>query len=360
MAAPLARGWSFMSDNNLDVALSVTDEQGKPIPYVTVWGYLLPSASAQGVPGEPIDGEDLWRVTTRYQSSFEFALPVVGNRPVSYLEVFPMGDAGGRIKQVIDYARFEGYGKRRPAAMQVGFTVMKHGYLPARIDFPMQDESHVTGKIALKRDPHQAVETQPYMQEFERIRYELSDTSRNENMSGGTYERDEALRKGLEAAAGQAIEAGNKAAAARIYARMQYLPTIQMFQGKAIGFTQAEPYSEQSWAYLVKAYQLDPSHPYIAAEYLFKRGSDEFRRYSPDKASDEQKQAFEAFLAKLDALMQASGPQIWPTYHELYARWHQESSDPKERAKMIPLLEALYQFEPKFKTKDNLLHPPFL
>ncbi len=352
LATPLARGWSFMS-NNLEVILSVTDEQAKPIPYATVWAYVLPRVDALA-----LDSEDLWRVTTRYQSSFEFSTPF--NRVVRTLQVMSMGDASGRAKPVIDYQRLEGSGNRRPASMQIGFTVMKRGYLPARIDFAVKNESHLTGKIVLKRDPSQALESQPYLLEFERIRYELSDTSRNENISGGTYERIETLRKALEAAATQAIDTGDKAAAARIYARMQYLPTIQMYNGKAAGFTQAEPYSAQSWGYLVKAYQLDPGNPYIAAEYMFRYGADEFggNKYLADQASEERKQAFAAFLSKLHALMRASGLQIWPEYHQLYALWHRKSSDSKERAKMRPLLEELYQFEPKLDTKEQLLQVP--
>lgn len=352
VVAPLARGWSYMS-GNLEVVLSVSDEQGKPISYATVWGYVLPRADALA-----LGGEDLWRVTTRYQSSFEFAMPF--NRVVRTLQVMPMSDASGRAKSVIDYQRLEGSDSRRPNLMQIGFAVMKRGYLPVRIDFDVKDGSRLTGKIVLKRDPSQSLETQPYLQEFERIRYELSDISRNENISGITYERAETLRKALEVATAQAIEAGDKAAAARIYARMQYLPMIKMHNGKAVGFAQAEPYAEQSWGYLVKAYQLNSGNSYIAAEYLFRYGANEFggHKYVPEQASVERKQAFAAFMLKLHALMQASGPRIWPEYHKLYARWHRKSSDAKERARMLPLLEELYRLEPKLETKEQLLQVP--
>jgi hypothetical protein len=294
-------------------------------------------------------------VTTRYQSSFEFATPF--HRIVPALEVFTMGDAGGVAKPSIDYSRMEGLNSRRPASMRVGFSVMKRGYLPARIEFQGKDETQLSGKIVLKRDPNRPVETQPYLEEFERIRYELSDASRNADISRGTYERDETLRKGLEAVAGNALDAGDKATAARVYARMQHLPTVKMYQERAIGFAQSDPYSELSWGYLTKAYQLDPSHPYIAAEFVFGAGADEFggKRFLPEQASEERRRAFAAFLAKLDALMLASGTQIWPNYHRLFARWHRKSNEAEERAKVVPLLEALYRFEPKFETKDELL-----
>lgn len=195
--------------SNLEVMLSVSDEQGKPISYATVWGYVLPRADTLA-----LGGEDLWRVTTRYQSSFEFAMPF--NRIVPTLQVMPMADVSGRAKLVIDYQYLEGSDSRRPASMQIGFTVMKRGYLPERIDFDVKDESRLTAKVVLKRDSNQVLETQPYLQEFERIRYDLSDTSRNENMSSDTYVRVETLRKTLEMAAAHAMNAGDKAAAARI------------------------------------------------------------------------------------------------------------------------------------------------
>jgi len=341
--------------SNLEVMLSISDEQGKPISYATVWGYVLPRADTLA-----LGGEDLWRVTTRYQSSFEFAMPF--NRIVPTLQVMPMADVSGRAKLVIDYQYLEGSDSRRPASMQIGFTVMKRGYLPERIDFDVKDESRLTAKVVLKRDSNQVLETQPYLQEFERIRYDLSDTSRNENMSSDTYVHVEIMRKTLEMAAAHAMNAGDKATAARIYARMQYLPTIKMHSGKAIGFSQAEPYSEQSWSYLVRAYQLDASNPYIAAKYLFRYGANEFGgyKYVPEQASAEKKQAFAAFLSRLHTLMQTSGAYIWPEYHMLYALWHRKSSDANERARMLPLLEELYRFEPKLETKEQLLRvPPF-
>lgn len=349
LVTPLAAAWSSMS-SNLEIILSVIDEQGNPIPYASVWGYVLPSAAPLA-----LDGEDLLRLTNRYQSSIEFVTPF--HRIVPKLLVFPMGDAEGRARAVIDYSYLEGAGRERPAAMQIGFTVTQRGYFSGRVDFKVTNESRCSIKVVLKRDLSQSVETQPYLKEFLRIRYELSDTSRNAKISGEAYRRVEGLRQALEVAANQALAAGDKSAAARIYARMQYLPVIQMQNGKVVGFMQVDQYSEQSWAYLVKAYELDPGNPYIAAKYTFRYGATEFggNKYLPDQASDERAHAFEVFLSQLHMLMKRSGAQIWPEYHELYALWHRKSREPGERAKMIPLLKELYQLEPKLETKEQML-----
>lgn len=191
----------------LEVELSVTDAQGKPIPYPTVWEYVLPRADPLA-----INRDDLWRLTTRYQDSFEFASPFHTIVPDQIIP--PMGDAKGHVRVEVDYAYLEGNDAPRPSLMQVGYTVMKRGYLPARIDFTVHDESHVEGKVVLQRDPDHAPETQPYLETYERIRAELSDTRRNEQMTPSNAQREQHLREELEAAAEQAVAAGDKSAAA--------------------------------------------------------------------------------------------------------------------------------------------------
>jgi hypothetical protein len=345
--------WASAAINNdIKVTLEIVDEQGHKVPYVTVWGYLLPRADPLA-----INAEDLWRLTTRYQSSFEFATENAANSPVSYLMVFPMGDEAGRFMRTINYRYEEGSAAKLPEKMMIGFTLLKHGYLPARIDFTVKDESALSEKVVLKRDPKQAIESQPYLVTFERLRYELSDQKRNVEISEKNHERMEHLRTGLEAAAQQALEAGDKKAAARIYARMQYLPSIRFIQGKPAGFSQAEPYSEQSLEYLAKAYELDPANSYIAAEYLFHQGAMQYggNKYIPEKASEEQRRNFSQYLEILHVLMRAHGEEIWPTYHELYALWLRKSSNPHDRERVVPLLEELYSMEPKFQTREILL-----
>ena len=140
--------------DTLDVELSVTDTQGKPIPYPTAWEYVLPRADPLA-----INRDDLWRLTTRYQDSFEFASPF--NTIVPDQLIPPMGDANGHLRVEVDYAYLEGNDAPRPSLMQVGYTIMKRGYLPARIDFTVHDESHIEGKVVLRRDPDHAPETQP-------------------------------------------------------------------------------------------------------------------------------------------------------------------------------------------------------
>jgi hypothetical protein len=347
----LTASWALAAGRDeIDVTLRIVDEQGRAIPHATVWGYVLPSRGPLA-----LDANDLWRLTTKYQSSFEFATrfnPIVGS-----MHIFPMGDRDGKATIKIDYKDLEGSAAQRPAKMSIGFTVMKRGYLPSRIDFTVTRESRISGTVVLKHDRGSTPETQPYLVNFERLRYELSDTSRNENISEKNHQRIERLRAELEASARLALEASDKKAAARIYARMQYLPAIRFINGKPAGFAQSDAYSEQSMAYRENAYTLDPSNPYIAAKFLYDQGGKRFgeRNYKPDNASEEQRLAFNEYFKNLHTLMGTYGKEIWPIHHRLYASWHRRSNDPTEREHVIPLLEELCRAEPKFETRENLL-----
>lgn len=344
--------WSAM-DRPIDVQLTITDEQGRPIPHATVWAYVLPR-------GNPLalDAADLRRLALRYRDTFEIAARF--NPIVPYQIVVPMGDAGGKATWTLSYQWLEGSEAVRPPAVSMGFAVMKRGYLPAFVDFAVTDQRSVRGDVVLKRDPALPGALPPYLQEFDRLRFELSDTRRNQDISEAGHQRVEGLRVAMQAAADQAISAGDRPAAARIYARMQYLPVVRFVQGRPAGFAQSDPNSEQSWGYLLKAYELDPANPYIAAKRLFRDGAERFggRRYEPQTATEAQRRAFEAFLAEARRLMSEHGDQIWPAFHELYALWYRKASDPRDRERVLPLLEQLYKDEPKFQTRENLLRLP--
>lgn len=342
-------GGTAMRDD-IQVTLEIVDEHDHPIPYATVWGYLLPRVNKLAV-----NADDLLRLTTRYQSSFEFALAVSSNRPVPYLRIFPMGDEIGRFQYKINYQYEEGSAVKRPDKITMGFAVMKRGYYPAFINFMATNESALSGKVVLKLDPKHLPESKNYLVKFESLRFELSNTSRNEEISASNYERISQLRMELEIVAQQALAARDQKAAALIYARMQYLPSISFLQGEAVGFSQAEPISEQSQAYLAKAYNLDPANSYIAAKYMFRQGAIQYGGYTPEKASEEQRRSFMRYLNHLHILMRSHGKEIWPANYQLYAHWLHKSSDPNDRALAVSLLKELYRDEPKFDTLENLL-----
>jgi hypothetical protein len=153
----VAKGSWFMSDV-VDVQISVQDEAGTPIPYVTVWRYVNTiNERDKFAEWAELKMDDLWRMTTRYQESFEFAHAF--NRPVPALHVPPMGDAAGHFKDRIDYKELTGSVNNlpRPEKLNFGYSFMKRGYLPAKVEFTLsKGENRAQAKITLKKDPAQS------------------------------------------------------------------------------------------------------------------------------------------------------------------------------------------------------------
>lgn len=349
LVSPLAFSWNVLRlfSDKISINLTVVDEQGQKLPYATVWAAVQPIKSPLS-----LSGDDLWRVTTRYQDSFEFVTwfhPIIRD-----VIVYPMANDQGLANFEFDYQRLEGSHAKRPKAMQLSFALMKRGYLPARVDFAVSSESSLQAKMVLKRNPAISLPQPDYESDFERQRYLLSDPDANENISDGNKNRIETLRQNLEASANKALAQNDKPAAARIYARMQHLPVIRYLDGKPIGYAQDDAYSEVSWAYLEKAYQLDDQNPYIVAEYLFHNASKRFGmgKFDAQKKDVKEQLAFQQMLEDATRLMANHGASIWPKYKSSYARWFQHTATP---GKSRPLLEQLYKDEPKFETYENLM-----
>jgi hypothetical protein len=328
------------------VNIHISGEDGQPIPYVTVWTASLPR------PGYPLAlaPDDLWRITQRYQSSFEFA--TYYNGIVNAIHVTLMGNKDGVFEEKFDYQGVNGYPNKRPDQMQLSYTFMKRGYLPAQLNIPVGHESNVRGKITLKRDPNNAIETQAYLQRFEAIRYELSDTRKDEKISIETHERNENIRKELEELAKQAVAANDNKAAARIYMRMAYLPSIEFFRGKPSGWSHQKPYSEQAIEYRKQAYELDKDNSYIVAASLY---DSVFPRGSPitlNKIEDTERINFEQYLINFELFYKKNKAQIWPKQIQIFAALHELSIDEKQFLSTEKWWREFYEFEPKLVTKE--------
>jgi len=299
-------GW-FMNDT-IKVTIKVQDEAGQAIPFVTVWQFMQYNPAHTSYAALKLTMEDLWRCTTRYQDTFEFALDY-GERPVRHLLIPAMGDQHGEIHDVIDYAEMTGKGNDypRPDPLAFGYTFMKRGYLPGKLEFLLpKKEGRVEASVTLRRDPSQVLDDRPYLQTYDRIRYELSNTHKNTVMTMENHRRLEGLRAELEQAAQQAITAVDNQAAARIYARMRYLPELVMIDGRIAGFSQAEPGSARSEQYLQRAYELDPDNLFVWMKTIF-------HRQPKNIASAPQAERIKLMISHLAALIAKHGNAVWPT-----------------------------------------------
>lgn len=336
----------------LHVTVKITDESGQPIPYVTVWGDHSPRhynlALAQA---------DLWRITQRYHSSFEFATRY--NPIVSSDHVRIMGNQEGLFKEDFDYQGENGYPHKRLDTIELTYVFMKRGYLPTLITIPVAREPSISATVTLKRDPKTEVEKQIYVQRFEAIRYDLSDTSKDENISTGTHNRNFLLRQELGNLANEAIKAHDNKVAARIYMRMVFLPHINFYNGKPSGWSHQEPGSSESIEYLNRAAKLDTENPYISlsalrvnsplSKYEDKTG---IIKFNPFKADQADRELVDVFIKEYQSLLEKYGEQVWPNLYLGYINSVSFHSDIKEQDKIPQLLDELYKFEPKYESLE--------
>ena len=333
----------FMSDK-IDVVIKVQDESGKPIPYVTVWQFVNPDIKHISEPLSWKEVEDLWRVTQRYKATSEFVLEY-GERPTPGLYVPEMSNAQGVVKHTFKYQEFTGGGDKysRPDPTNFGYTFIKQGYLPEKLEFNVpSNKSSVEATVTLKRDPNEAIETAPYIQTYERLRYELSDNKKYEAITTDNQKIISRIEKELEAAAQQAVAAGDNKAAARIYIHMRYLPTI-MIQDGITGYIPVDRESARSKRVWELAKQLDPDNLFIWIHTALERAGNQ-----PNTPRDER---IKNAVAQMELLIQKHGLAVWPVIYDLRAGLYANINQ-KEKSKQL-YLEAS-KLEPKYKdwTKD--------
>jgi tetratricopeptide (TPR) repeat protein len=328
-------------DDAVSIRIKVEDENGQPIPYVTVWFALRVEKSHQQNIGiyQHVDVDDLWRITQRYGESHEI-ISQYGDKPLKGLEVSKMGNAMGIFQHPLDYAEETGKGNHypRPDPLTFGYTFMKRGYFPAKADFTIpRSQDRVEATVTLKRNPAEPLELQPYLQTFARIRFEWSDIRKNKAMTQENRLRLEGLRSELEQAARQAIEAGDKAAAARIYARMRYVPRIIVINGQIAGYDQGDANTPEAKRALDLAYQLDPDNTFIWSRTF------RLRARLPATATPEQKR--EPMLAEVEKLIAVKGVHAWPECYSYRAGVYGVKGDYEKSYRLYKEAERM---EPKY------------
>ncbi len=304
--ATSAHAWS--SDDAIEVSVRVQDESGKPIPYVTAWSAINYDKKRikDGGMQEYLSIDDLWRVTQRYGALHDI-VSQFGDKPVASLWVSVMGSADGNFHESLDDEAAAGKGSHgaRPASVTLGYTFMKRGYLPGKVVLTAPRNQHrVEATVTLKRNPDEAPETQPYLQTFDRLRYELSDSRRNAELTEENQLRLASLQDQMEQVAQQALAAGDRSAAARIYSRMRYIPNLYVVDGRIAGSDHGDAGSPQARRAVNKAYELDPDNLYVWMQTYLRRTA-----LLPHPTTEER---IEASLAAVEKLIAAKGEAVWP------------------------------------------------
>ena len=191
--------------------------------------------------------------------------------------------------------------------------------------------------MTLRRNPAEPLETRSYMQTFAKVRYELSDFVKNSDISLENRRRLEGLREELEQVVRQAISAGDKEFAAKVLARMRYMPHIVVIDGRLAGFSHGDAVSEQAMNAMNEAYKLDPDNTYVWMQTYMRR------MQLPPNPTLEQRAA--AALKEVEKLIDTKGEAVWPQYYAARAGGYAVLG---EYAKARRLYLEAAQFEPKF------------
>lgn len=303
-------------DDTVSALIAVQDEAGRPIPYVTVWGFEDVDPKDSEYASRMLGAADLWRMTQRYDSLHEIISDCIFAKPLAEIDIFGMGGPDGDVVEDMRYANFVGNGKKspRPDMWHFGFTFMKRGYWPGKVEFNVaKNETLVKATVTLKRNPAEAIETAAYINTFERVRYHLS-WFKNIAI---TAENKAIARKfaiDLESAAQQAMAAGDKATAARIYARMRFLPEIILELDGPVhmaGFRITDAESPASKRVMDLALQLDHHNLYVWMETVHQQINT-----PPGTPLDKWRLSY---LEQLDNIIAQYGESVWPSVYEARA-----------------------------------------
>jgi tetratricopeptide (TPR) repeat protein len=121
------------------------------------------------------------------------------------------------------------------------------------------------------------------------------------------------LQEQMDQVAQQALAAGDRAAAARIYSRMRYIPSLYVTDGRIVGWSEGNAGSPQARRALDKAYELDPDNLYVWMQTYLRR-----LVVLPNPTTEER---IAAAMTELDKLIAVNGNAVWPQhlYHQAVA-----------------------------------------
>lgn len=348
MLAPLGvqGAWGMRTDQ-ITVTISVQDEAGRPIPYVTVWKAYQPCQRIDR-PLKPqypcLASDDLLRQVNRYQEHFEIISE--WNEPVPSLVVPPMINARGTLQDILDFDASFGGNAPRPEKQVIAYAFLKRGYQPEFAEIVANThQSEFSLRITLRRDSSQTPARADYPETYDRVRYEISNATANREMTLANHQRLKKLHAELEAAAEEAIQQKDRPAAARMYITLAHFPVIKMMDGKPVGYSMADIESPEAQAAVARAEQLDPEDPYMGSLLRQREGRSFIGGQNAWNSSPERKAAFLAYLAKRENWVAQQRERIWPlflapqVYH--YKRLGQFD-------KATAWLKQMQQIEPKY------------
>lgn len=309
----------LFGNNTIKVTIRVTDPNGRSVPYATIWGYTDLNSFNSPTFRDPntlnrdwsqLNFDDLWRLTLRYQGSFELAHKFY--KPVHGITLFAMTDAAGSATIALNTR--DNFGELSPAQpFVIGLGIMRRGFEPSRALLNGEGPS-ASLKIAVTLQPISGrpspTDEPAYIKSYDSVRFELMDWLQNERMSSANAKRLEDLRAQMEQAAAAAIAIGDRPTAALIYARIETMPEIRTIDGKIIGFAQTDVGSTRNRAAITQAIELDPDSDYFAMRSNTERGRAIVQDFHGPLTND-QKASLRQYVGQQIKVIESHGQGSW-------------------------------------------------
>ncbi|OFZ68453.1 MAG: hypothetical protein A2Z01_05240 [Betaproteobacteria bacterium RBG_16_58_11] len=327
IASPVLAGWFGLGGNRnvREIELKIQDASGKPISYATVWCYILRENNPD--PMKP-DMSDLWRMALRLKpESYEFVSNSV--KPINGMGVNPMSDKRG-----ISREQFPSGDKE---AIEVGFVILKNGYLPAKlVTSTVTQPSDLSLVVTLQRDPASGPVPR-YLEEFDSIRYEVTSIDIRDS---GQVSSVSSLMQQLNELADEALRAGDKESAAKMLFYIGYLPSASPGGAQKVDF-----YSSQAIDARKKAFKLNANNAFIQArQFAVEGGQFDDIFAARGNTSPERLQAYAEYVERKRLFLDKLGERAWPTSH---ASLVNDYSKLGRWDKMNAEIDRIKQLEPK-------------
>lgn len=326
-------------DKKIEYRVSVVDEQGKHVPYATLWFLFV------FIGKEERSLTDMQRLQTRYAIDYD-ATALGNNYPIDGIHKRFANFKGAHAEELQENS-FEG---RNELRMLVG--ALKRGYRVGAVEKTMPVGSQNEIVIRLQKDDSQVFDSRLLL--LDEVRFEVGKAMPEWNMAQRADFVDRQYAR-LKQLAEIFEQEGKREEAAMVYFNLAYLPSIERMRGydgkeQIIGFSR--DYDEKSprrKADLEKALALGAENPYLRARKLIDDFKDKRGRIWADQ-SPELTLIRQQFIRDMEQHLSLAKERVLPEALRLLADTYLYVGNPHKACEM---LTRLYRFEPRAYVAQN-------
>jgi hypothetical protein len=251
-------GLKNMLSDKIQLKVSVTDEQDRPVPYATLWFMYADKDMPE------VSAVDMARLVKRYAADYDIAS--VGTATPIGAVLTRQVDGQGSYQTEIRENAFQGL-----SALPVIVGVLKRGYQPLAYAETIPVGATVHMRLRLNKDSAAAFD--PRLLELDQVRSEAGNMFPEWTAQERLAQTDR-LNVRLIALARAFEQEGKRDEAALVYYNLAYLPSIERVTGadgkvRVVGYTRG--YDEKSpirKAHLTKALELGERIPQLRCRAL--------------------------------------------------------------------------------------------